>query len=273
MKLNTALRKWWLVAGTMMFALALQAQAATEKDLGVQANRMDVLSASRGETVVSDKISGDFSSFAGSQENAQALVSGLRNGGEIKLTSATAPSESFTPPTGKMGYGNVFISLSVAKQSLAMQGIAQPTPEQLRTAMLGGQIVTSTGKTVQMQGVLAMRADGMGWGQIANNMGFKLGQAVSAIKSTNTQLGASAAHIASPPGKGGISTPTSAPAASGKSGQTPGKGIVTGTGESPGAAVSGKGGQGGISGAGSSGAGRGYGKGGDGGRGQGSGKP
>jgi hypothetical protein len=30
----------------------------------------------------------------------------------------TAPSTTFTPPTGKMGYGNVYTSLALAKQNL-----------------------------------------------------------------------------------------------------------------------------------------------------------
>lgn len=51
-------------------------------------------------------------------------------------------------------------------------------------------MVSSTGESVTLAGVLQMRAQGMGWGQIANSLGFKLGPVVSGIKSAN-------AHIAS----------------------------------------------------------------------------
>lgn len=270
MERNLIWNKCWLAAGAAMLALSLTANAATEKDLAVQAKRMDNLSASRGGTVVSDRISGDFSSFAGSPENAQSLVNGLRNGTEVRLASPAAPPASFTPPTGKMGYGNVFISLALAKQSLAAQGITQPTPEQLRTAMLGGQMVNGSGQLVQTQGVLAMRAEGMGWGQIAHSMGFKLGQAVSTMKSANARLEPPAVRAASTPAgthgsKSGMGLVTPA----GKGEQAAGKGIVTGTGESTGAPL-GKGGQGVVGGAGGS---QVHGKSGDDGRGQGAGKP
>jgi hypothetical protein len=62
-----------------------------------------------------------------------------------------------------MGYGNVNIALSLAEASLKQQGITNPTPEQLQGALMG---------------VLRQRANGKGWGQIANSMGFKLGEVV-----------------------------------------------------------------------------------------------
>lgn len=132
------------------------------------------------------KLSTGFSDWAGSPENSAALVNGLRTGQPITLRSApTATSggsivttTTFTPPTKPMGYGNVRIALSLAQQQLASQGITQPTPQQLQTALMGGPLTTSSGVTDQ-QGVLQMRASGMGWGKIANTMGFKLGAVMS----------------------------------------------------------------------------------------------
>jgi hypothetical protein len=43
------------------------------------------------------------------------------------------------------------------------------------------KIITAKG-SVTMAGVLAQRQSGLGWGQIANNMGVKLGSVVSASK-------------------------------------------------------------------------------------------
>src|SRR5712664_3043708 len=74
--------------------------------------------------------------LAGSEDNAKSLVTGLRDGTEVKLSSSTT-STSFTSPTGKMGFGNVNIALSLAEASLKQQGIASPTSEQLQGALMG----------------------------------------------------------------------------------------------------------------------------------------
>jgi len=114
--------------------------------------------------------------LAGSTRNATSLVTGLRDGKEVRLTRRGSSTESFTPPTGKMGYGNIDNALALAEASLKQQGITNPTPAQLEAALMGGSITTSSGKTVKLEGVLQMRADGKGWGQIANSLGFKLGE-------------------------------------------------------------------------------------------------
>lgn len=127
-----------------------------------------------------------FSTFAGSEDNARSLVTGLRQGGEITLTSPASggqpgSSTTFTPPTRPMGYGNVRIALALSQEQLARSGITNPTPAQLQTALMGtGTNGTGTqAASTQFQGVLQMRADGMGWGQIANSMGVKLGHVMS----------------------------------------------------------------------------------------------
>jgi antitoxin (DNA-binding transcriptional repressor) of toxin-antitoxin stability system len=191
---------------------------------------MDASTITKGTGAVTGKIAADFQSFAGSKENSTALVTGLRNGSEVTLTQTGEPSATFTPATKPMGYGNVSTSLSLAKYQLAQQGINNPTPEQLKVALNGGTIEYG-GKTVEYQGVLQMRADGMGWGQIAQQFGTKLGPVVSGMKAQN-------AHIATlPAGKHATtSTLTGATTATGASagataanngrGASGGKGIV-----------------------------------------------
>lgn len=134
-------------------------------------------------TQESTRLSSEFSTFAGSDANAQALVNGLRNGTAIVLdqvtqnadgTSSTA-STTIQPVTGKLGYGNVKIALSLAEASLAKAGITDPTAAEIAAALNGGSLTLADGTTVDLQGVLAARASGEGWGQIANSMGFKLG--------------------------------------------------------------------------------------------------
>jgi len=107
-----------------------------------------------------------YAPLAGSEDNAKSLVTGLRDGTEVKLSSG-ATSTSFTSPTGKMGFGNVNITLSLAEASLKQQGITSPTPQQLQSSLTG---------------ILDQRASGKGWGQIANSMGFKLGEVVRSEK-------------------------------------------------------------------------------------------
>ena len=100
-----------------------------------------------------------YTELAGSRQNATSLVTGLRDGKQVTITSATS-SESFTPPTGKMSYGNVDNALTLAATSLREKGITQPTPAQLEAATME---------------ILRMRADGKDWGEIAQAKGFKLG--------------------------------------------------------------------------------------------------
>jgi hypothetical protein len=150
--------------------------------------------------------------MAGSVENATSLVNGLRNGAEIVLTATVtetvkvqtgtqtilvdqkmpapppAPpgtimvikvpksvpiygeetrtrvdTEKFTSPTGPLGLGNVDIALALTDALVTQQGIAKPAaPKQLRPALLGDS------------GILQLRAQGMGWGDIAKLLGFEL---------------------------------------------------------------------------------------------------
>ena len=100
-----------------------------------------------------------YKQMAGSEKNAEALVAGLRDGSRITLGSG-AGAIAVEPPTRKMGYGNVDNALALTEASLERQGITDPTPEQLKTALLG---------------VLDQRAAGQGWGQIANALDLRLG--------------------------------------------------------------------------------------------------
>lgn len=126
-------------------------------------------------TVPARRIANRFANLAGSPENAASLVAGMRSGSVITLGSTASTSGiSFTPATGQMGYGNVTRALSLAQLQLAAQGIVEPTPEQLRTALNGGTLTTvdSSGAAhrVEMAGVLQLRSQGMGWGQIAHQL-------------------------------------------------------------------------------------------------------
>jgi len=127
-------------------------------------------------------ISNEYSRFL-AKVNSQQVVNDLRNG--QWTTTATDPNTKVTTtttealPTGKMGYGNVKISLALAQESLRQQGITQPTSEQLHTTLAGDSTTN---------GILQMRADGMGWGQIAQKYDVKLGQLMSGRQSASTTV-------------------------------------------------------------------------------------
>jgi hypothetical protein len=125
-----------------------------------------------------------YARFAGSQENAESLVAGLRTGGEIVLASPGVDPDSvvetaFVPVTGALGYGEANLSLALAEAQLATMGIVEPTAEQIAWALNGGTLVGTDGE-LAFDGVLQMRADGMGWGRIAQQLDMNLGEVISA---------------------------------------------------------------------------------------------
>jgi hypothetical protein len=123
-------------------------------------------------------------------------------------------------------------------------GISQPTPEQLQAALTGGTITTGTGATAtttQLNGILTMRSQGMGWGQIAQKLGTKLGPVISSMKHANQNM---TTTNASSTGSQSTSSSSGIVSGSGKShgnsgqnvsGQNrSGEGIVSGSGRSVG---------------------------------------
>jgi hypothetical protein len=143
---------------------------------------------STGSSTPATNISNDYSYFLKNVDSKQ-VVNDLRNG--QWTTTTTDPKTGATTttteplPTGKMGFGNVKISLALAQESLRQQNILQPTSEQLHTALVGGQMVPGDPNTTTT-GILQMRAEGMGWGQIAQKYNVKLGQLMSGKQPAST---------------------------------------------------------------------------------------
>ena len=160
--------KTLVAACTLALAGAAQAQSSITTAAGTSA----------GSAVYLKRTETRFNGFTGSSANTDSLATGLREGKAVTLTSKTEIA-SFTPPTKPMGYGNVTRAMDLAQRDLAAAGITNPTPTQIQTAMMGGTIRTSTGD-VSFQGVLALRSQGMGWGQIAHTVGVHPGLGKSA---------------------------------------------------------------------------------------------
>ena len=142
-----------------------------------------------GDPQAEARIISSFLVFAGSEANALSLVAGLRQGSEITLTGPAnggqpGAATRFTPPTRPMGYGNVRISLALAREQLARLGVTRPTPSQIKAVLAGGGVasrVSGRATPFLLPGVLQMRAGGMGWAKIADTMGVPLGPAMSGI--------------------------------------------------------------------------------------------
>lgn len=123
-----------------------------------------------------------FGGFTGSAENTESLASGLRTGSEVTLTG-NGETATFTPPTKPMGYGNVTRAMDLAQRDLAAAGITDPTPTEIQIAMMGGTITRTDGTTsttTTFDGVLTLRSQGMGWGQIAHTIGVHPGMGKAA---------------------------------------------------------------------------------------------
>lgn len=150
------------------------------------------------------RIDGRFAAFAGSRANLESLAVGLRHGTQIKL-SGSGESTTVLPPTKPMGYGNVTRALDLAARNLAAVGISEPTPTQIGAALNGGTVRTATGE-VPLQGVLQLRSEGMGWGQIAHRVGVRPGlgsaQATPAPAAAVSGMTTAAGSAAARPGPG-----------------------------------------------------------------------
>jgi hypothetical protein len=144
------------------------------------------------------------------QANVQALVNGLRDGTKITMSSTTWPSEfcrpaptggiipiggplipvgftvEFIPPTGTMGYGNVDNALTLVQGSLAnidiVTDVTDTTKQRAVTAadvcaaLVGGVVTPKAGAAIALPGILKLRSEGLGWGEISKHpdIGAKL---------------------------------------------------------------------------------------------------
>src|SRR5262245_32925797 len=116
-------------------------------------------------TVPADKLVQKYAALAGGEENARSLVTGLRGGTDITLSGGT----TIANPTSMMGYGNVNITLALAEKQLS--AVSNPGPADLNNALTNAQ-----------NGILTLRAQDMGWGEIAQALGFKLGEVMRASR-------------------------------------------------------------------------------------------
>lgn len=164
---------------TLVAACALAFAGASQ----AQSNGITTAAGSGGSAVYLKRSEARFGGFAGSPENTQSLATGLRDSKPVTLSDGVE-TVTFTPPTKPMGNGNVTRAMDFAQRDLAAAGITDPTPTEIKIAMMGGDIVRTnsngTTTTTSFQGVLQLRSEGMGWGQIAHTIGVHPGMGKSA---------------------------------------------------------------------------------------------
>lgn len=123
-------------------------------------------------SVPADRIADRYadSLFDGDEELAADTVEQLREGGDVEIENPDGTTT--VVESGPMGYGEVNIALGMAEK-LVEGGEA----EGWQDALYGTADTTDPDGTVVegTAGILALRADGMGWGKIAQELGFKLG--------------------------------------------------------------------------------------------------
>ena len=156
-------------------------------------------------SVPKDRLVDRYSGVEGFPEDATDIVSDLRSGGDFTTTTtetkpvlntdgtqATNPDGSLKfetvtttatieNPNGPMGWGEVNITLAMAEKLIAAGDAAT-----LDEALTGTSVTNADGTVTTTDGLLQMRADGMGWGQIAKELGFKLGSVVGKGKTPTT---------------------------------------------------------------------------------------
>jgi hypothetical protein len=149
---------------------AVQATAATSETTAI------VAVSSTSDAAYLKRIESSYTDFAGSSTNLESLTNGLRHGTAITLTDSgttgNTSSMTFTPSTRPMGYGNINRVLDFASRDLVAAGISDPSAEQIQTALIGGTVVNTQGQIITMDGILRLRSQGMGWGQIAHQIGI-----------------------------------------------------------------------------------------------------
>jgi hypothetical protein len=141
--------------------------------------------------------------------NFQALLSALMQGSQVALLTplpdGTLQVTSFMAP-GQRSAADAALLIERARINLANLGVAQPTGEQLATALAGGMITVPTGST-QLPSVLPPGTVGISLqSQIVNTTGLPTVIGVSPAGVTGQ-----AAAGASAPAPSGASTPQSPP--------------------------------------------------------------
>lgn len=149
----------------------VHAEGVSDGALDISAT-VQIIAAIRDEVIASDRLAGEFESLAGSRQNAQNLVIGLRNAKSVKMAAQTTADAdvSFTPPTRPLSFSDIHQALLLAQAHLQSKNIANPTPAQIRAALAGGELANAQGDRTRVTGILPLYLSGMSWAAIAKSL-------------------------------------------------------------------------------------------------------
>lgn len=178
-------------AGSMQTSVTGTASAQAETQVTTIVQQID----QQGPAVV-DRAATQFATVTCTEDNARKLIEALHSGNEVTLTSDQGESVSFKPTT-QLGYGEAYLAMSLAVETLRQNGITGcATPAQWRSVLIGGPLSGSTStaavssssasasSTSSFPGILVLRQQGQGWGQIAQTTNVQLGTVVSSAQSS-----------------------------------------------------------------------------------------
>lgn len=166
------------VVSSVMIALAPLSASADNVALGRLDRTVRVLDntgESRGQAQVAARIAGSFTALAGSDANALSLVNALHDGHAVQLQQADGSHALFVA-RAPMGWGSVKLTLALVQ--------AQLQPGSASAHVTVDRLVAA------LNDVVAMRATGMTWAQIAEARGAKVDVMVSSLKRTQATVSA-----------------------------------------------------------------------------------
>ena len=112
-----------------------------------------------------DSIMNNFSDFLG--DDSSTLVNALRNGDDLSYEVDSTEIITIENGAGPMGFGEISLALGLAESILGEGATQQEIADVLHNTDDGG--------------ILDMRADGMGWGQIFSAYGTTVGAVMSRL--------------------------------------------------------------------------------------------
>jgi hypothetical protein len=116
-----------------------------------------------------------FADLAGSTDAASQVVAGLRSGGDFSITRDVETVQ----PDGSIVIETVETAVANANDAMGFGEINNALT--LADALVESGAFADVGAALgDPDGILQLRADGLGWGEIAQELGFNLGALVSA---------------------------------------------------------------------------------------------
>jgi hypothetical protein len=209
---NDRERRQWEATSTSTRSTGVQANVTTTTEIEPQV-RTTIQEIDAEGPVVIDRISTRFADVTCTEENAHALVVALHDGTSVTLRGDNGQVATFTP-IGRLGYGEAYIAMSLAVETLHQAGISGcATPAQWQAVLLGGELsggtrTTTTITTERFPGILVLRQREGGWAQVAQTTHVELGPVVSQAhttlqlkSSTNTSTDANQQKSLTPTGR------------------------------------------------------------------------